>query len=172
MYSMIIGIDNGVTGTIAILSLKYQHFGKIKTTVGQDYTKKKQNISRVDSRWMFDLISGARVDAGVQSNEVFILMERPLKNPGMFQASISGARAFEAELIVIERLSAGWQCVDSKEWQRIMLPTGCEKDQLKPASRDIGIRLFPQFTDAIQKHGDADSLLMAEWWRRKTGVSL
>ena len=41
------------------------------------------------------------------------------------------------------------------------------KDQLKKASMDIGIRMFPNHEVKIRKHKDADSLLMAEWCRRK-----
>ena len=43
-----IGIDNGVSGTIAVLSPSGNHFGKIPTKKEQDYTKAKKNITRLD----------------------------------------------------------------------------------------------------------------------------
>ncbi|MHC4574386.1 MAG: hypothetical protein ACYS76_09695 [Planctomycetota bacterium] len=48
-----------------------------------------------------------------------------------------------------------------------MLPKGCKKEELKKASIDIGCRLFPYHKEQIIKHKDADSLLIAEWARRK-----
>jgi hypothetical protein len=54
---------------------------------------------------------------------------------------------------------------DSKDWQKDMLPRGCKKEELKTASLDIGKRLFPSIDWKGFK--DADSLLMAEWARRK-----
>ena len=55
--------------------------------------------------------------------------------------------------------------VDSKEWQKVMLPKGVKgSEELKKSSLDIGNRLFPQFEE--NKHKDRDSLLMAEWARR------
>jgi len=49
----------------------------------------------------------------------------------------------------------------------VMLPHGVKGPaELKKASADIGKRLFPGQTEAIDKHKDADGLLMAEWARR------
>ena len=47
-----------------------------------------------------------------------------------------------------------------------MLPKGCKGAELKAASKDVGIRLFPQHKEIIVKQKDADSLLIAEWARR------
>ena len=45
-----IGIDNGVTGSIGIVGRDLTYYNMVKTPVisGQDYTKAKKNISRVD----------------------------------------------------------------------------------------------------------------------------
>ena len=50
-----------------------------------------------------------------------------------------------------------------------MLPKGIEGSaELKKASKDIGCRLFPSQADLINKHKDADGLLIAEWARRES----
>ena len=55
--------------------------------------------------------------------------------------------------------------VDSKDWQKVLLPKGTKgSDELKKASLDIGNRLFPQFAD--NKHKDRDGILIAEYGRR------
>jgi hypothetical protein len=55
--------------------------------------------------------------------------------------------------------------VDSKDWQKEMLPKGTQGEELKKASLDISNRLFPMYADF--KHPDRDGLLIAEYARRK-----
>ena len=88
-------------------------------------------------------------------------------NPKRWAASVSAIRALEATLIIVELLEIPYIYVDSKEWQRELLPKGCKGDALKTASKDIGCRLFPQHKELIIKHKDADGILMAEYCRRK-----
>lgn len=47
----------------------------------------------------------------------------------------------------------------------MLLPKGISGEELKKASLDIGGRLFPQFKE--YNHPDRDSLLIAEYARRK-----
>jgi hypothetical protein len=47
-----------------------------------------------------------------------------------------------------------------------MFPKGLKGIELKKASMDIGIRLFPHLEEVIIKQKDADGLLIAEWARR------
>ena len=54
-----------------------------------------------------------------------------------------------------------------KIWQKKLLPQGCKGEDLKRASEDIGLRLFPSLRPVIKKHKDADALLIAEWARRE-----
>ena len=93
-------------------------------------------------------------------------MERPMVNPTRFKATTSALRCFEAELILIEHLGYAYCYVDSKYWQRELLPKGIKgADEQKKASKDIGKRLFPQLADF--KHSDYDGILIAEYARRK-----
>jgi hypothetical protein len=163
MSKKYIGVDNGVSGTIGIVSNDEDFKPIFISTVvfsQQNYTKKKANINRIDTVALHDLLSQ-------YTDNSFILLERPMVNPGRFKATISAIRALEATLIVIEQLNIPFQYVDSKQWQKVMLPSGLKGAELKSASMDIGCRLFPQFAEQIKKHKDADGLLMAEFARRE-----
>jgi len=155
-----IGIDNGISGTIGIINQDEIKFLSTPIKTEQNYTKKKGNISRIDFRKMFEILKPYKDDS-------FIMLERPLVNPGRFKATASALRALEATLIVIEILKIPHQYLDSKPWQRELLPKGTKGEaELKKASCDIGKRLFPQFSDFISKHKDADGILIAEYCRR------
>lgn len=165
------GIDNGVTGSIGIIT----HLGDpypsslfcltpIKSELS--YTKEKQNVTRIDAPKLTDYLL-ERLPVALRPNTLF-LFERPLT--GMFSAKAlnSAMRSMEATLIILELLSIPYVWVDSKEWQRELLPGGLKgTDALKAASKDIGIRRFPQFKELIQKHKDADGILIAEYCRMK-----
>jgi hypothetical protein len=157
-----IGIDNGCSGSVAILNkeLTICRYVETPSKKEQSYTKTKQMISRIDYVALKDMLITYKDNA-------IAIIERPLVNPGMFKATISAVRALEATLIVVEELGIAVQYIDSREWQRALLPQGTKgSTELKRASRDIGCRLFPQHAGIINKHKDADGLLIAEYWRR------
>ena len=160
-HLVLVGVDNGVTGTIGIvgegIEPKIYHTPVKKE---QNYTKKKDNITRLDANGFADILK--QFDA----KDVLVVMERPMVNPTRFKATTSALRCFEAQLILIEHLCLAYCYVDSKEWQRELLPKGIKgADEQKKASKDIGKRLFPQLADF--KHSDFDGLLIAEYARRK-----
>jgi len=158
-----IGIDNGVTGSIGILTPDARHFFRTPIKKEQSYTKKKQNISRID------VIELERVLTSVLTGEFAVAMiERPLVNPGMFKSTLSAMRALEATLCVLERMGIGLEYVDSKEWQKALLPQGIKgTPDLKAASTDIGKRMYPAHSDTIDKQKDADGLLIAHYLMTK-----
>lgn len=151
-----IGIDNGVSGTIAVIQDDNVLFCKTPVKKEQDYTKAKKNITRVDIWKLKDMLEP-------YADNAFLLLERPLVNPKLFNSTTSALRCHEAELTIIELLKIPYQFIDSKEWQKALLPKGC--DDTKKASVDIGNRLFPQYRDF--KHPDRDALLIAEYAKRK-----
>ena len=160
-HKILIGVDNGVTGTIGIvgegLEPKIYHTPVKKEL---NYTKKKDNITRLDANGFSDILK--QFDA----KDVMVVMERPMVNPTRFKSTTSALRCFEAQLILIEHLGLAYCYVDSKDWQRELLPKGIKgADEQKKASKDIGNRLFPQLADF--KHSDFDGLLIAEYARRK-----
>jgi len=158
-----IGIDNGTTGSIGIIhSDRSYEFFQTPSRIEQDYTKKKQNVGRVNIQEFCNLIT---LSAKGQE-KVIVLIERPFVNPGGFRSSLAAVRCMEAEFVVFELLGIPYIMVDSKSWQKELLPQPCSKEQLKKASRDIGLRLFPGVEDMIKKQKDADGILIAEWGRR------
>lgn len=155
-----IGIDNGVSGSIGwINNLGTQNgFHYIPTISEQDYTKTKKNRTRINNKELRRLLYDIN-----KNGDCIALIERPMVNPGRFQATTSALRALESTLIAIEWCGISYKFIDSKEWQKIMLPSGIKgAPELKKASLDIGKRLFPNF----KYKGDADGILIAEWARR------
>lgn len=161
MKRVYIGIDNGTSGTISVIGDDIEtqiYHTPIKKE--QNYTKAKKTISRLDCKKFLDIITQDK-DA-----DVVVVMERPLVNPTRFVATTTALRCFEAQLILVEMMKYRIIYIDSKEWQKEMLPKGVKgSDELKKLSLDIGNRLFPQFRDF--KHPDRDSLLICEFARRK-----
>lgn len=159
-----IGIDNGTTGTIGAVDENGEVLSFIKTPIKlqQDYTKTKKNISRIDSQKLKSIL-----EMYVPGEDFLVkaLIERPMVNPMRFQSTVTALRAFEATLVIIETLKIPYQFIDSKEWQKDLLPKGVKgAEELKKASLDIGRRLFPK---SEIKHPDMDGLLIAEYGRRK-----
>jgi hypothetical protein len=156
-----IGIDNGVSGTIGIIDQNGSQFIETPTITQQNYTKAKASISRID----FDKLT--EILLPYKGTDCFVLLERPMVNPQRFQATTSALRALEATLIVIEHLRLPFSYLDSKAWQKALLPVGIKgSDEQKKASIDIGCRLFPQHEVLIRRHKDADGILIAEYCRR------
>ena len=158
-----IGIDNGATGTIAILDGDTSVFVETPTTYMLNYQKSKvRHINRIDAPALKKLLES------YNPLSTRVIIERPMINNFRFQASIAAARSLEATLIVLESLHFGYEYVDSGAWQKVLLPAGVKgAPKLKKASKDVGLRMFPMHEETIKKHGDADALLIAEWARRR-----
>ena len=156
-----IGIDNGVSGSIAILNEEGHvlHYGLTPIERCLNYTKHKAWINRIRQDAMIVILKDYNRNLGQ------CLLERPLVNPARFKATISAIRALESTQIALESLKIPYEFIDSKEWQRELLPKGLQKEELKAASDSICKRLFPSVT--LKHPGDGDSLLIAEYLRRK-----
>jgi len=161
-----IGIDNGVTGTIAIQTSDGEKFlFGIPTKSEQNYTKKKGNVTRIDVIKLKNIFD---TYIGDDFSNSMLLLERPMVNPTRWAASLSAIRALEATLNVLEILKIPYAYIDSKEWQKVYLPSGLKGSaENKKASMDIGCRLFPSFKDRILKHKDADGLFISEYCKLK-----
>ena len=133
----------------------------------QNYTREKKNVTRIDTKALEAVLFGLMDRAQVSPEECIAVIERPMVNPTRFMASCSALRALEATLIVLENLGIPRMYTDSRAWQKKLLPQGCKGEDLKRASEDIGLRLFPSLRPVIKKHKDADALLIAEWARRE-----
>lgn len=162
-----LAIDNGASGSVAIVTEEGKvRFGPVPTKFEQNYTKSKQNITRINGnelyRWILDSLQ-LIPSFDLKRDRCLVLMERPLVHPRRFKQTMNAHRSFEATLIIVESLLLPHQYIDSKEWQRKMLPAGTEGEDLKRLSLEIGNRMFPQFQDSKCK--DRDSLLIAEYAR-------
>jgi len=163
MYDLIIGIDNGSTGSIGILEKDTYFFCKTPVKKERSYTKVKQNITRIHYPNLYDLLQKK-----IGTKKAIALIERPMVNPTRFKATISALRCLEATLICCEQLQIDVVYVDSKQWQKEMFKT-INNDELstKEKSLYVGKQLFPLYENLIEKHKDADSLLMAYWYSTK-----
>jgi len=152
-----IGIDNGVSGSVGIISNEGVFYFHAPVKRELNYTKTKRWINRIDVTQLEEILLE-------YDTNVIIGLERPMVNPGRFQATVSAVRALEATLIVIEKLGLSYRYLDSKEWQKVLLPSDLKGEELKEASLSIAKRLFPQIE--LKGFKDADGLLIAEYLRR------
>lgn len=153
-----IGIDNGSTGSIGILNTDGAIFESIPTVDYLHYGKKGSISQRLDRESLTKL-----VEQYVGSVRVYI--ERPFTGK-FINAVIPAHRFFEATIITLEDLKIGYEVVDSREWQTALLGPVKGSAFLKKASRLRGIQLYPQLTESIKSHGDADGLLIAHHYHR------
>lgn len=158
-----LGIDNGVSGSIGIVNQTSSVYLSMPIKRVLNYTKSKQFLNRID-------VDNLRLILSAYSSlEMLCLVERPMINPTRFKATVSAIRALEATIIVLEALKIPYQYIDSKEWQKSLLPSGLRGPELKLASLEVGKRLFPSINFKGCK--DADGLLIAEHGRRTHGKS-
>jgi hypothetical protein len=156
-----IAADNGVSGSIGIITPEKSHFYHTPVFKQLNYTKEKAWINRLDTKKFREILSTYILNP----RDTLIVLERPLVNPMRFKATISAVRCLEATMIVIEELGIGYEFLDSKQWQKVMLPAGLSGDELKKASLDVGKRMFPHLADKFKI--DADSILMAAFIKQR-----
>lgn len=156
-----VGIDNGVSGSIAVLnSTSVIYFSPTPIARCLNYTKKRQFLNRIDGRKLTEILERYQGDC-------ICYIERPMINPTRWKASVSAIRALEATLIILESLVIPYYYIDSKEWQKELLPRHSKEDaNLKFMACEVAKRIFPKLFRE-QKIKDADGLLIAEYARRK-----
>lgn len=154
-----IGIDNGVSGAVGIVDDSgYFNWFIMPVISVPNYQKDKHNITRIN----VPVLKGMLEEYSLTKCRAFV--ERPMVNPVRFKASTSALRALEATLIVLESLDIGYSFVDSKAWQKEMLPRGTKGDDLKTMSLGIAKRLWPKID--FPKKSDGDAILIAEYARK------
>jgi hypothetical protein len=158
------GIDNGVTGSIGIVDpANHQAYQILTPTVKElSYTKKKAFMTWIDFNEMRQFFEDIMKD----DVQLIAGLERPMINPTRFKASVSAVLAWQTTLLILKLLNIPYEYIDSKEWQKKLLPSGLEKEELKSASLDIAKRMYPS---APIEGKDADGLLIAEHLKRKYG---
>ena len=166
-----VGCDNGTSGSIGIITVDYEK-GDVQsrfflTPVKKElsYQKsKKAYRTRLDYPEMHRILKELKES----TDRIILCMERPMINATRMVASLSAIACLEAMLILLEDLDIPFSYIGSKEWQKNLLPAGIKgSDEQKKASMNVGCRLFPEHKELIQKHKDADGLLIAEHLHRK-----
>lgn len=164
MSQYTIAIDNGVTGSIAILGPNCCMLTSTPTK-GAVMGKAGNIIRRVDIEELKLWIGNA---FPLVPNGVHAYIEKPFTGSAKFiKTTVLAARAFEATAIAMEQLEIGYEVVSSGDWQKAMLPGVKGRPALKSASRAKGIQLYPALKATIEEIGDADSLLMATHFHRQ-----
>jgi hypothetical protein len=160
-----IAIDNGTTGSIAILGPDGPFFDVIPT---KEYLMGKAGkvVKRIDHFELARMIEARNSGLNMRTF-ARAYVERPFTGSAMMiNTTVLAARSHEAVLIVLEQLGIGTQTVDSKEWQVPILGNAKGSPALKKASKLRGMALYPALAASINDHGDADSLLMAHHFHR------
>jgi len=159
-----VGIDNGVTGSIGVVDpAEHQAYQILTPTVKElSYTKKKAFMTWIDYEEMRQFFEDIMKD----DVQIISALERPMINPGRFKASVSAVLAWQTTLLILKLLKIPYEYIDSREWQKKLLPSGLKKEELKRASYDIAKRMYPF---AVIEGKDADGLLIAEHIKRKYG---
>jgi len=159
MIRYFIGIDNGVSGSVGIIPTEGRAaWFKMPARKELSYTKAKQFITRIDIPSLAEAFNAVvPLDA-----DIVCKVERPLTRVKWFKSVVSGMRALEAVQIFLEGRKVSYSFIDSREWQRVILPSGLKgTDEMKDASDDICHRLFPHIN--VFKGGGGDSLLIAKY---------
>ena len=163
----ILFFDNGTTGTIGWICSPPMVEDMIEVPVKKraSFHKSPRSTTVIDIDALEKALRDMLDRAKVKPCDVIAYRERPMINPKRWQASMSASRADEAETIVLERMGIEYHYVDSKAWQRHILPSsgkkGTTSDILKAESKDIGCKMFKHLSTIINKHGDADGILGA-----------
>lgn len=185
-----IGIDNGVSGGIGIITPDKYNLFRMPIFEDLNYQKTKDKyIHRIDVPVLIAQFESLL--AKYPGEDVKVMIERPMINPHMFMSSISSARSLEAVLIALsltrsEKFPNGLpnHYIDSKAWQSVLLPNiskpkiGKEVEtkerarlnkehtkRLKEAAFFRVKQMFPNVIDKIKTNADADSMLIAEYCR-------
>lgn len=165
-YRGVLFFDNGTTGTIGFICGNLVHaMIEVPTKKRESFHKAPRSTTVIDVNALEQALQFWMKQGKVMPNDIIAYRERPMINPKRWQASMSASRADEAETILLEKLGIKFQYVDSKAWQRHILPSsgkrGTTSDILKAESKDIGIKMYKHLSSIIEKHGDADGILGA-----------
>jgi hypothetical protein len=164
MNNVIIGIDNGVSGSLAAIS---SHSGALIDAIPMPIQKarKGNEIDVVEvERWI------KNVSAGFHNVQCAILEE-----PGgskSAKAATSMAGSFHALRTVLTLAGIRWHRITPQKWQREMMP-GCNAGDTKPRALELAKRLWPDETflaterSKVPNHNIVDAALLAEYARIK-----
>lgn len=172
--NLVIGIDNGTTGTMCswILEKGLKDFIETPSKRVLNYQKQINYIDRLDhdlfQNWIKNQIKSAK---SIYKSEikVIIILERPMVNPKRFDASLMAVRTFESTLVILQQMNLNYIVIDSKQWQHYFFGKETTFIDLKFESLKKGLEVIDEYKNLdnikqlIKKHGDADALLITKF---------
>jgi len=162
-----VGVDNGPSGSIGVLTKDRTEFHETFTSPIFDYTKAAQMMTLLDYRKMRAFFKRL-----MEEGDLIMMMERPMVNPGRWRATVIALRAHQQYLDIFTSLRHPEPSfIDSRKWQKVYLPSGIKGPALKVASKQVGCRMFPIHAETIEKHGDADGLFIAMYLKSTLQVT-
>lgn len=176
---LVIGIDNGATGSIASWIVNDNIIDFIETPSKHElnYQKEISYIDRIDfsklKTWIESKIEYTKI-LYQRDIKCLVVMERPMVNPQRFESSLNAVRAFESVLIILNLLNLSYLIIDSKKWQHHFFGKNTMMIDLKNSSYKLGnqfLETYKEFnlntyTNMIsinKRHGDADGLLITRY---------
>lgn len=175
---LVIGLDNGATGTIAAIipEQNYLDFIQTPSKVSLDYPKEIQYINRVDINKLSEFIKkNIKVTKKFYKQNIksIVVMQRPMVNPQRFKQSGHALRALEATIITLQNLDIDYIIIDSKKWQHYFFGKNTTQIDLKLQSMKKGLQILNNYniknkdkeniSSVIKKHGDADGMLICQF---------
>lgn len=173
---LVIGMDNGSTGTICswIIGTNQIDFKQTPSKRECNYQKQINYIDRLNHEqiksWLKNNIKKTQ-KLYKREIRIIIIIERPMVNPQRFDASLNAVRAFQSLLVILQQLNIKYLTIDSKQWQHYFFGKDTSFMDLKFESLKMGINVFNQIQpsgfiqmiDIIRNHGDADALLITKY---------
>ena len=171
-------------GTVScILPEHLDYIDIIETPVieSDNYTQDVQKINRINisvlTEWLEKHIKFAKKLYKDQYKSIVIL-ERPMVNPQRFKNSLIAIRAFEATLIILEKLNLQYIIIDSKKWQHHFFGKDTTQIDLKKSSLKLSLDIleknkeseyyvFEDLKKMLIKHGDGDAFLISYYIKEK-----
>lgn len=189
----ILGIDNGVTGSIALMNPKGKvvMLAKVPTYKEIKWTKPKVKKLKTKTKVVRDEITLIDIDALQRMlvtytsvvSDIHCFLERPAISYAAawsLSTSVSASMSWAYVTYVLKKLKIPRTDIDSKEWQKALIPeaTGLKNKEymktlksgernklLKEASAMFAKSICPKYNS--KESGDGDSICICEYGRRK-----
>lgn len=194
----ILGIDNGITGSIALMDQngKVIYHAPVPVYKERKWTKPKKQKLKTKTKIVYDEITVIDIDAlqrmlvtfTSQTSDIHAFVERPAISYAAawsMKTSISAAMSWAYVIYVLKKLQIPRTDLDSKEWQHQLIPEASgEKNKeymktlkagernklLKEAAYDLAKTLYPKLNS--KDKGAGDSICICEYGRLKLGGSI
>jgi hypothetical protein len=160
MTTLSIGIDNGISGALAAVSPHSQIVSVLPMPI-----QKARKGNEIDVQAVWNWLDG------LGRNKITVTIEEPGGSKSA-KAATSMAGSFHALRTICVLKGIRWHRVTPQAWQKDMLP-GCKAGETKARALALARQLWPSggFLASKRCHvahdGIVDSLLIAEWSRRK-----